>query len=225
MIRVKWLLALTLFAAVALALSGCGAGADGALWSAIIDGGEVLTYQLYGIPSTVLAQPLVLASGDVDDPALLAQVQEVTGRTQGQVAELLASYDSPGPDVVEVLQIRNDAYVTRYWGDPGAKLGRWYAPLVQGRLYSPAEARQFLALPLANSGRYATLYRFSAGVTLIHGDCADMTDNREAFGPYATGGGEQYYAPDATLWVVDHVELNPAAIELISELRFPQTAE
>jgi len=67
-----------------------------------------------------------------------------------------------------------------------------------------------------------TLYRFKAGLTLIRGACADMTDNPDAFGPYATGGGEQYYAPDATLWVVDHVELNPAAIELVSELRFPQ---
>jgi len=225
MSRIKWLLAVTLVVGVALGIVGCGAGTVEPLWATITDGGEVLTYQVTDVPSTVFRQPLLLASGDVDDPALLAAVEAVTGRTRAQAVELLASYDSSGPAVVEVLQLRSETWVTRYWSDPASKLGRWYAPLLRGRLYSPAEARQWLALPLANTGRYATLYRFRSGLKLIRGLCADMTGNPEAFGPYATGGGEQYYAPDATLWVVDHVELNPEAIQLVSELRFPQAAQ
>ena len=95
--------------------------------------------------------------------------------------------------------------------------------LPRGNLYPPAEARRVLALPLFNTGRYATLYQLKPGVTLIRGWCADMTDISDVFGPYATGGGEQYYIPDATVWIVDHAELNPDAIELVSELRFSQT--
>jgi len=220
--RLKWFLVATLLVTVAFGLAGCGSGPAGVLWGTITDGGEVLTYQVNDIPSTVIRQPQLLASGEVDDLALLAAVREVTGRTEAQAVELLASFDSSGPDLVEVLMLRSDAFVARYWSDPNAKLGRWYAPIVRGQPYLPAEARQLLALPLANTGRCVTLYRFKAGLTLIRGACADMTDNPDAFGPYATGGGEQYYAPDATLWVVDHVELNPAAIELVSELRFPQ---
>ncbi len=222
MYRLKWFIVATLLVTVTFGLAGCGSGPGALVWGTITDGGEVLTYQVSDIPSTVLRQPQVLASGDVDDPALLAAVRQVTGRTQAQVVELLTSFDSSGPDVVEVLVLRYDAHVARYWSDPNAKLGRWYAPIVRGQLSLPAEARQFLALPLANTGRYVTLYRFKPGLTLLRGACADMAGNPDAFGPYATGGGEQYYAPDATLWVVDHVELNPAAIELVSELRFPQ---
>ncbi len=221
MCRIKWLLSSLFIVLFALSLTGCGAGQTTSIWSTITDGDEVLTYQVDGIPSTAFRQPRLLASGDATDPTLLTAIQQATGRTETQVAELLASYDC-SHSTVDLLKLRGPAYVVRYWSEPTAKLGRWYAPLPRTGLYAPAEARRVLALPWANTGRYASLYKLNARVLVIRGRCADMTANPEAFGPYATGGGEQYFVPDATRWVVDHVELNPHTIELVAELRFAQ---
>jgi hypothetical protein len=204
-----------------LALGGCGGGGDEAAWSTIVVGDTTLRYQATGIPATAMADPVILASGVREDPAVLASVAEVTGRTQQQAVELLSSYDTTGRHLVWVLQLRAAAYVTRYFGSPQSKFGRWYTPSQRDHLQLPDEAMRLFALPLENNAYYASLYRLKPGVKLIAGYCADMTWNTEVFGSYATGGGQQFYAPDATRWVVDHAELNPEAIELVSELRYP----
>lgn len=205
-----------------LAFGGCSGGDGlGLGWSTIVVDGTTLRFQTTGIPQTALASPTVLASGVREDPELLAAVAQVSGGTVEDAAELLTSYDTSGPHRVTVLQLQCPAYVTRYWGDPEHRLGRWYTPSEPDRIELPSEACRLFALPLDNNAYCVSLYRLKAGVKLVAGYCADMTWNTEFFGPYATGGGEQMFVPEATVWDVDHAELNPEAIELISELRYP----
>lgn len=217
----RLLAALLLTALMPLTLGGCGGGSDEATWSTILVGDMTLRYQATGTPATAITNPIILASGVREAPAVLASVAEVTGRTQQQAVELLSSYDTTGPHLVQVLQLTTAAYVTRYFGDPQYKLGRWYTPSEQDHLCLPDEAIQLFALPLDNNAHSVTLYRLKSGVKLVAGYCADMSWNTEVFPPQATGGGQQFYIPDATRWVVDHAELNDQAIELISELRYP----
>jgi hypothetical protein len=218
----RLLAALLLAMLMLLALGGCGGGGDeGGTWSTIVVGDTTLRYQATGVPATAITNPIILASGVREDPAVLASVAEVTGRTQQQAVELLSSYDTTGSHLVQVLQLTSAAYVTRYFGDPQYKLGRWYTPSERDHLYLPDEAIQLFALPLSNNAYSVTLYRLKSGVKLVAGYCADMSWNTEVFPPQATGGGQQFYIPDATHWVVDHAELNDQAIELVSELRYP----
>ena len=220
--RVRVLALLLLGLSGLLWLGGCGSGTSEDLtWSTVSVDGVTLRFRCTGVPGTALGNPTVLAAGLCEDPRVVAAIGQVTGRSRSQVAELLSSYATGAPHFLRVLQLRSPAYVTRYWGDPQYKLGRWYMPSEPDHLYLPNQACQLFALPLSNNGYCVSLYRLQAGVKLIAGDCADMTWNTEAFGPYATGGGQQLYVPDATRWVVDHAELNGAAIELVSELRYP----
>lgn len=216
--------ALVLALFVVLCFAGCGGGpGDGVTWRTMQVDGLTLRYQATGFASTVLGGARVLASGDVDDPTVLAGVEQITGRTAAEAAELLSSYDTSASRYVSVLELRDPAYVARYWSDADYKLGRWYCPSEEDHLYTPAEACTCFALPLSNRAYRVTLYQLLAGAKVILGTCADMTWNSEAFGPYATGGGLQLYAPEATRWVTDHAELNPDTISLVSELRYPVT--
>jgi hypothetical protein len=204
-------------------LAGCGGGFvdQATAWDTVSVSGTVLRYQVNNIPATALNNPLVLALGKTNEATVLAKTEEVTGKTEAQAVELLRSYDTTGSRVVRILQLREDLYVTRYWGSSDAKLGRWYTPSEVNHLYLPQEARKIFALPDSNSAYCVSLYRLKSGVIVLDGVCADMTWNYPTFGVYATGGGGQFYAPQATKWVVDHAELDPTNIQLLSELRYP----
>ncbi|MEN6644953.1 MAG: hypothetical protein ABFE08_21140 [Armatimonadia bacterium] len=222
--EVRLLAVALLVLAALLTLGGCGGGAgEVATWSTVVVDGTTLRFQATGVPGTAIYGSL-LASGVREDPAVLTTVAQVTGRTREQATELLSSYDTSGSHSLQVLQLRYPTYVTRYWGDPEHKLGRWYTPSQQDYMYLPDEACRLFALPLDNNAYCVSLYRLKAGVVLITGYCADMTWNTEVFGPYATGGGQQIYVPEATVWAGDHAELNDDAIDLVSELRYPAGA-
>lgn len=210
-------------ATVSLRIAQCGAYLVGLNedYSTMTVDGTTLVYQNRGIPSSTLRTPRVLASGKVSDPDVLAMVQQITGRTEAQAVELLRSFDTSGDQVVQVLELTQPLYTVRYWG-PSDKLGRWYAPVDNSGLLSPAEARRVLALPNSNNAYDVTLYMLKPGAKIISGAVADMSANTEVFGPYATGGGWQYYAPEATVWVTDHAEINPQVMTLVAEVRFPQ---
>jgi hypothetical protein len=127
--------------------------------------------------------------------------------------------------VVQILELREPCYASRYSPlDPKEKLGRWYSTSDEDHICLPDKAREWYALPNSNTAMNYTLYRFKEGAIVIFGTCADMTWS-PVFGPYATGGGEQFYAPNATKWVVDHAELNPLVIELVAELRFAKALD
>ncbi len=168
------------------------------------------------IPSTSLNAPQVLADGARDSDAVIEAVMHATGRDRSGVEALLSSF---GADRVRVLRSTQAMWVVRYYG-PDATPGRWFAP-VSARVEPPDSARQKLALPDSNKAVACVLGRVLPGVTLIEGVCADMTQD-PLFGPYATGGGQQFYIPAATRWVVDHPEWNPEAFVVAAQLRIAE---
>lgn len=169
-------------------------------------------------PATDTASATVLASGDKDDPPLLGAVMTSTGYSRAQATELLASYDDSGPKVVRVLRLRRAASVVRY-STPDSRYGRWFAPSGTGTPLSPAQAKAAYALPQSNSAHVASLVSLQPGAEVVHGICADMSQN-PAFGPYAIGGGEQFFAPTATLY--PPARWNPQVAVPLSTLRFPE---
>lgn len=200
---------------IGLALSGC-AGSAGS-WPTLLFENETLVYTPNWIPATDVHGAAVLAAGKVGDAAVRAAVGEITGKAPADVDVLLTSYDTTGALTVQVLQLKAPAFVTRYWG-PTGKLGRWFAVNTERDLYLPDSAREWFALPNTNNAHYVSLYVLKPGTRVIYGYCADMTWDSVNFGPYATGGGPQIYAPDATVWT-GQVELNPEVISLVSEVR------
>ena len=194
-------------------------------WATLEYSGETLVYRLNDIPDTEIREPKVLVSGKVEDQAVIDEVRAITGLSEADAKYLLRSWDTSGDKVVQVLELRETCYISRYASlDPKDKLGRWYSTSETDHIYMPDRAREWYALPNINTAMNYTLYRFKKGAIVIFGTCADMTWS-PVFGPYATGGGEQFYAPNATVWVVDHAELNPKVIELIAELRFAKNGK
>lgn len=207
--------------AASLQLGGCGGSSSQSVtWSTVAVDDATLRFQATGVPGTHVYGS-VLASGTSEDPTVLTAVVQVTGRSREQVTELLSSYDATGSHSLQVVRLCYPAYVARYWEEPEHKLGRWYTASDENHIYLPDEACRLFALPLDNNAYCATLYRIKAGAVLIMGYCANMTWNTAVFGPYATGGGQQLYVPEATVWAGDHAELNNDIMELVSELRYP----
>jgi len=169
-------------------------------------------------PATDTESAAVLASGDKDDPPLLAAVMAATGYSRAQATELLASYDDSGPNVVRVLRLRRAASVVRY-STPDSRYGRWFAPSGTDAPLSPKEAKAAYALPQSNSAHVASLVSLQPGAEVVHGICADMSHD-PAFGRYAIGGGEQFFAPTATLY--PPARWNPQVAVPLSTLRFPE---
>lgn len=188
-------------------------------WEEVTYGDYTLASVINGVPVSNIQDPIILVSGKTNDPAVIAKVMEVTGKTEEDAVYLLRSFDDTGDNIVQVLQLRQDVKTIRYWPDnPDEKYGRWLTVTEIDTLYSPEGAREYYALPNSNTSLNVTQYRLKPGAIVIYGVCADMTWS-EIFGPYATGGGLQFYAPDATVWV-GHAELNPDVIELETELRY-----
>ncbi|MCX6377039.1 MAG: hypothetical protein NTU88_13580 [Armatimonadetes bacterium] len=194
-------------------------------WATTEYAGHTLAYRLTDIPATEIENPRVLVQGKTEDQAVIDKVREITGYSEDEAKYLLRSWDTSGDRLVQILELREPCYATRYASlNPADKLGRWYSTSDTDNIYLPDKARSWYALPNVNTALNYTLYRFKKGAVVILGTCADMTWS-PVFGPYATGGGEQFYAPNATKWVVDHPELNPEVIELAAELRFVRSVD
>ncbi len=192
-------------------------------WQASRNGDQELATRTDDIPASGLGEEEVLAAGKVDDPAVLAQVESVTGYSDAEAKSLLRSWDTTGDKVVQVLRLTRDIYLTRYTSAlPADQLGRWYMPSEKDAVLSPAEAREELALPLSNPAVDCALYRVKAGSVVIYGICSDMS-GQPGFGPDSIGGGDQVYLYAATRKIDDRIVVNVDTMELVSELRFVQS--
>ena len=189
-------------------------------WRSSPSGEQELATRTTDIPDSGLGEETILASGKVDDPAVLDAVMQETGYKEEEVRSLLRSWDTTGEKVVRVLQLTGDIYVTRYTSAvPADQLGRWYMPSAEDTVLAPSEARAELALPLSNPAVDCALYRVKAGTVAIYGICSNMS-NQPGFGPDAVGGGPQVYIYKATRKIGDRITINTDTMELISELRF-----
>jgi len=194
-------------------------------WQSSRSGEQELATRTEDIPASGLGEETVLAAGKVDDPAVLAEVMQTTGYKEEEVRSLLRSWDTTGDRVVQVLQLTDDVYVTRYTSAiPADRLGRWYTPSEEDTVLAPSEARSELALPLSNPPVDCALYRVEAGTVVIYGICSDMS-NQPGFGPDAVGGGLQAYIYGATRKIGDRIAVNTDTMELVSELRFVEGGE
>ena len=66
-----------------------------------------------------------------------------------------------------------------------------------------------------------TLHLVRRGVALHRGACADMTDV-SGYGPWATGGGQQYFGPKVSTYPPPLYD--PAAITTLADLRWEKDA-
>ncbi len=188
-------------------------------WQTASYGGTTFVTRTRGIPTSYLRGHRLVAQSSSGDPSFMTKLCEVTHKDSAGAQYMLRSFQSTGSEEVSILQLATDVYVTRYWG-PSDKIGRWYVAIASDRLMSPDEARREYALPDSNNARNVTLYRLRRGTMVVYGGCADMTWNSPVFGPYATGGAEQFFVPDATVWPSG--ALNPETTALVEESRYPQ---
>lgn len=187
-------------------------------WRRRAYGGEIVVESALEVPDTDLDEAVVLASGDKDEEPLLEAVMSATGYDRSQAVGLLSSYDDTGEREVEVLRLAEPVEVVRY-SAPDGQVGRWFAPTTGSAPLTPTQARRSFALPSSNTAELVALFSLRSGTEMVRGICASMTGN-PAFGPYATGGGEQYFVPKATLY--PPARWNPDVTVPVSMLRFPE---
>jgi hypothetical protein len=187
-------------------------------WKVDSQDGYTLVVRTGLIPRTVLRRPQVVAQGDVDDPAVIAAVATAMGGTTEKAVSTLTSYDSSGSRLVRVVTLTEPLTVVRNWS--GDLVGRWFDPYL-GVLQTPDAARRLFALPNTNTAVNATLHGVHPGVTLIDGWCADMTWDAADYGPYATGGGYQYFGPMVSTYPPPAYD--PGKIDIVSELRWEKS--
>ncbi len=189
-------------------------------WRVVRQDGYTLVLYTPAIPRTVLRNPVLVASGAVDDPAVIAAVMAATGADEQSAKGTLLSYDSGTGTPVRVVTLEYDARVVRNWSGTST-VGRWFAPADGGALPSPATARRIYALPAGNSAVNATLHLLKPRAVLITGRCSDMT-TQPGFGPWATGGGLQLFAPMASTYPPPAYDR--AVVTILSELRWEKAA-
>lgn len=190
-------------------------------WGLVTSGTIVMASKMSDMPASDLDHPATIASGNITDEPVIEATMKLTGYNRSDSEYTLKSWTSAG-EPCQILELTSAVFVTRNTGTIASdKLGRWYSPAFSSDLPLPEDARQIFALPKVNEAYNCTLYKFKPGLQLIYGVCSNMgVINPEKFGPYATGGGYQFYAPSSTKWVVDHPEVNTTYNELVSELRW-----
>jgi hypothetical protein len=167
---------------------------------------------------TSILSPELVAEGAATDPAVVRAVMSVAGQTEAQAQATLVSYDS-GTNPVSVLRLTHSATIVRNWSGTST-VGRWFAPSGGGDLPSPEQARADYALPAGNLSIDVTLHRVTPGTALIGGMCANMTA-QQGYGPWAVGGGEQYFGPMVSTYPPPAYD--PARISIVSELRWGES--
>jgi hypothetical protein len=187
-------------------------------WRVVREDGYRLVVYTHAYAPTTLLSPVTLASGATSDPAVIRAVMDVTGQTEDKAKATLVSYDST-TEPVEVLQLTSGAVIVRNWSG-ASTVGRWFAPSGGGALPSPQAARAMYALPAGNLGIDATLHLVKPGTALITGVCADMTA-QPGYGPWATGGGEQFFGPRVSTYPPPAYD--PARTVIVSELRWEES--
>jgi hypothetical protein len=216
----KWTMWVML--ALAAMLAGCQSS-DQPLWRTVLYNDlPPVVEKTHGMPATDFHDAAVIASGTEENAAFVDAVEVATHKTEADALTLLKSFDTTQNHQVQVLELTHDTAVARYWSDPASKIGRWYARSRAYSLLSPADAICQLALPLANKGSCVTQYTVQDGAVVVYGLCADMSGDPVNFSSTATGGGEQFFVPDATLWNAEThtATLNPAVITLDEEVRY-----
>jgi hypothetical protein len=189
-------------------------------WRTVTQDGHALVLYTGAVRRTVLRDPQVAASGDVDDPAVIAAVMAATGSDEEQAKGTLRSYDSSTGTPVQVITLTYGASVVRNWSGTST-VGRWFAPTTGQPLPSPETARRIYALPADNTAVNATLHLVKAHAALITGLCADMT-TAPGYGPWATGGGPQLFGPAVSTYPPPAYD--PAVTTILCELRWEKAA-
>ncbi|MBE3034452.1 MAG: hypothetical protein IMZ74_14820 [Actinobacteria bacterium] len=189
-------------------------------WRVVSQDGNAFVLYTGGIPRTVLRDPQVAASGAVDDPAVIAAVMAATGSDEQTAQGTLRSYDSSTRTPVRVLTLKYDATIVRNWSG-ASTVGRWFAPADGEPLPSPKTACRIYALPADNTAVNATLHLVKPRAVLITGLCSDMT-TEPGYGPWATGGGPQLFAPQASTYPPPAYDSKVTTI--LCELRWEKTA-
>ncbi|HLG39815.1 MAG TPA: hypothetical protein VI461_09110, partial [Chitinophagaceae bacterium] len=88
-----------------------------------------------------------------------------------------------------ILKIpEEDIILIRHISANGNIRSGWYAD----EILSPSNARTLLALPNNNTAEYIVKMKIRKGTPYLYGDVASQIGNPD-FGPYAVGGGTQYY--------------------------------
>jgi hypothetical protein len=189
-------------------------------WRVVRQDGHRLVLYTGAVPRTVLRDPLVTASGGVDDPAVIAAVMTATGSSEASAKGTLVSYDSSTGTPVRVITLRHDARMVRNWSGTST-VGRWFSPTDGAALPSPETARRIYALPADNMAVNVTLHLLKPQAVLITGLCSDMT-TQSGYGPWATGGGPQLFAPKASTYPPPAYD--PTVTTILSELRWEKAA-
>jgi hypothetical protein len=189
-------------------------------WKVVEQDGYTLVLYTGATPHTVIRDPRIVASGSVDDPAVIAAVMAATDADEQGAESTLLSYDSATGTPVQVIVLRHDATMVRTWSSTST-VGRWFAPTDRGPLPSPATARRIYALPAGNTAVNATLSLVMPRAWLITGRCADMTA-QPGYGPWATGGGSQLYGPKVSTYPPPAYD--PAQTTILCDLRWEKAA-
>ena len=189
-------------------------------WRVVSQDGYALVLYTGAIPRTVLRDPQVEASGAVDDQAVIAAVMAATGYDEPKAKSTLRSYDSSTGTPVQVITLKYDAAMVRDWSG-ASTVGRWFAPTDGAPLPGPEAARRIYALPADNTAVNATLHLVKPHAVLIGGLCSDMT-TEPGYGPWATGGGPQLFAPKASTYPPPAYD--PAVTTILCELRWKKAA-
>jgi len=189
-------------------------------WRVVSQDGYALVLYTGAIPRTVLRDPQVAASGAVDDPAVIAAVMAATGYDEPKAKNTLRSYDSSTGTPVQVITLKYDATMVRNWSG-ASTVGRWFARADGAPLPGPEAARRIYALPADNTAVNATLHLVKPHAVLIAGLCSDMT-TEPGYGPWATGGGPQLFAPKASTYPPPAYD--PAVTTILCELRWEKAA-
>ena len=187
-------------------------------WRVVRRDGYRLVVYTRPYAATAITSPVLLASGATVDPAVIAAVMDVSGQTEDNAKATLVSYDSTAAPV-RVLRLTGGATMVRNWSG-SSTVGRWFAPSAGGALPTPETARAVYALPEANLAVDVTLHLVKPGTALVTGVCSDMT-TQQGFGPWATGGGDQLFAPLASTYPPPAYD--PARTLIVSELRWEQS--
>ncbi len=189
-------------------------------WKVVSQDGLTLVLYTGAVPRTVLRDPQVTASGAVDDPAVIAAVMAATGSDEQGAKSTLTSYDSSTGTPVQVITLKYDAAMVRYWSGTST-VGRWFSPSGGAPLPSPQVTRRIYSLPADNTGVNATLRLVKSSAVLITGLCADMTA-QPGYGSWATGGGPQLFGPKLSTYPPPAYD--PAMTTILCELRWEKAA-
>jgi hypothetical protein len=187
-------------------------------WRVVRRDGYRLVVYTRPYAATAITSPVLLASGATGDPAVIAAVRDVTGQTEDKAKATLVSYDSSA-EPVRVLQLTSSATMVRNWSGTST-VGRWFAPSAGGPLPTPETARAIYALPDGNLAIDVTLHLVKPGTALVTGVCSDMTA-QQGYGPWATGGGGQLFAPMVSTYPPPAYD--PERTLTVSELRWEQS--